>query len=83
MNYLELFKCYYNNEKPLKKIVLEGKEIVLSSKTKSFSFLLDKYQNLTEKILDTTKIVYFSDENYGSHFSTTNISFALWFEKLR
>ena len=74
MNYLEMFKYYYNNEKPLKKIVFEGKEIVLSSKTKSFSFLLDKYQNLTEKILDTTKIVYFSDDNYGSHFSTTNIT---------
>jgi hypothetical protein len=74
MNYLELFKCYYNNEKPLKKLVFEGKEIVLSSKTKSFSYLLDKYANLSEKIIDTSKTVYFSDENYGSHFSTTNIS---------
>ena len=74
MNYLELFKCYYNNEKPLKKLVFEGKEIVLSSKTKSFSYLLDKYPNLSEKIIDTSKTVYFSDENYGSHFSTTNIS---------
>ena len=68
MNYLEMFKYYYNDEKPLKKLVFEGKEIVLSSKTKSFSYFLDKYANLTEKIIDTTKIVYFSDENYGSHF---------------
>jgi len=82
MNYLELFKCYYNNEKPLKKLVFEGKEIVLSSKTKSFSYLLDKYANLSEKIIDTSKTVYFSDENYGSHFST-NISFVFGFEKLR
>ena len=83
MNYLEIFKYYYNNEKPLKKIVFEGKEIVLSSKTKSFYFLLDKYASISEKIIDKAKIVYFSDESYGSHFSTTNISFALGFEKLR
>ena len=74
MNYLEIFKYYYNNEKPLKKFVFEGKEIVLSSKTKSFSFLLDKNKKLSEKIIDTAKIVYFSDNSYESHFSTTNIS---------
>ena len=42
MNYLELFKYYYNNGKPLNKIVFENKGIILSSKTKSFYYLLEK-----------------------------------------
>jgi hypothetical protein len=37
MNYLKMFKYYYNNEKSLKKFVFEGKDIVLSLKTKSFT----------------------------------------------
>ena len=74
INYFEIFKYYYNNEKPLKKFVFESKEIVLSSKTKSFSFLLDKNKKLSEKIIDTAKIVYFNDICYGNHFSTINIS---------
>ena len=73
INYFEIFKYYYNNEKPLKKFVLESKEIVLSSKTKSFSFLLDN-KKLSEKIIDTAKIVYFNDICYGNHFSNTNVS---------
>ena len=74
MNYLQMFKYYYNNEKTLKKFVFEGKEIVLSLKTKSFSYLLEKYQDLSEKINETAKIVYFNDDSCGSLFSTTNIS---------
>ena len=67
MNYLKMFKYYYNSEKTLKKFV------VLSLKTKSFTYLLDKYQDLSEKINETAKMVYFNDDSCGSHFSTTNI----------
>ena len=73
MNYLKMFKYYYNSEKTLKKFVFEVKEIVLSLKTKSFTYLLDKYQDLSEKINETAKMVYFNDDSWGSHFSTINI----------
>ena len=73
MNYLKMFKYYYNSEKTLKKFVFEGKEIVLSLKTKSFTYSLDKYQDLSEKINETAKMVYFNDDSWGSHFSTINI----------
>jgi hypothetical protein len=60
MNYLKLFDYYYNKEEPLYKIIFENKEIILSSKTKSFYYLLEKYQDLKQEIIDTTKIVYFN-----------------------
>ena len=63
MNYLKMFKYYYNSEKTLKKFVFEGKDIVLSLKTKSFTYLLDKYQDLSEKINETAKMVYFNDDS--------------------
>ena len=40
MNYLELFNYYYNQEKPLKKLVFKNKEISLSTETESFFDLL-------------------------------------------
>ena len=61
MNLTELFNYYYNKEKPLNKIFFENKEIVLSSKTKSFYFLLRKYKNLKEKLINTDKIIYLND----------------------
>ena len=44
MNYLELFRYYYNDKKPLKEIVYKNIDINLSGneKCKSFSYLLDK-----------------------------------------
>ena len=74
MNYLELFKYYYNNGQPLNKIVFENKEIILSPKTKSKSFyyLLEKYKSQKQKIIETVKCVYFNDnDSSGSLFSTT------------
>lgn len=74
MNYLELFKYYHNNGKPLNKMVFENKEIILSSKTKSFYYLLEKYKNLRQKIIETAKSVYLSDfDSCGNPFSTETI----------
>jgi hypothetical protein len=67
-----MFKYYYNNKKTLKKFVFEGKKIVLSSKTKSFTYLLNKYQDLSEKINETAKMVYFNDDSCGILFSILN-----------
>ena len=75
MNYLELFRYYYNNGQLLKKIVFENREIVLSSKTKSFYYLIEKYKDLSQNIIDTVKSVYFDDDYYpGKYFSTKTIN---------
>ena len=60
MNYLKLFDYYYNKEEPLYKIIFENKLILLSSKTKSFYYLLEKNQDLKQEIIDTAKLVYFN-----------------------
>ena len=61
MNYLELFKLYYNDQKPVDKIVYENREIILSPGTKSFYFLLEKNKTIRQNIIDVTKIVYLND----------------------
>ena len=63
MSLTKLFNYYYNKEKPVNKIIFENKEIILSSKTKSFYFLLRKYKDLREKLIDTAKFVYLNDTN--------------------
>ena len=75
-NYLELFYIYYNNERPLEKMMFGNEEIILSKKTKSFYYLLEKEKNkdLRQKLITTAKSVYFgANENYGNKFSTTII----------
>ena len=65
MNYLDLFKIYYNNniESPLKEINFGEVKIPLSKNTKSFYFLLknENNQNIKEKIVEVVKLIYFSD----------------------
>ena len=73
MNYLELFKYYYNDNKesPLDSIFFENKKIPLSKDTKSFSHLLKKNESTKEYIVEVTKSIYFCDnENDGTLFST-------------
>ena len=74
MKCLELFKIYYNNEEPLlDKMVFENKEITLSTKTKSFYYLLEKYKYLRQNIIDTTKSVYWNNiYKYGNKFAIIN-----------
>ena len=55
MNFLELFKYYYNNEKPLNKITFENKEIYLSPRTKTFYDLLEAYKDQREDIIYAAK----------------------------
>ena len=49
MNYLDAFKLYYNNCKPLDIIDFEGKIITSSKDTKSFHFLYNETLIETEK----------------------------------
>ena len=59
MNYLKLFSYYYNEGRPLYKIVFENEEIILSKETKSFYYLLEKYKHLRQNLINTVESVYF------------------------
>ena len=58
MKYLDLFKYFYNDEKPLKELIIFGKKIILSEKTESFYHLLKKNKKTKERIIYFFKIVY-------------------------
>ena len=77
MNYLDLFKIYYNKEKTTNK-KNEEREEIRTTKTKEpkyFYDLLEKYKNLRNNLAKTVKEVYFSenDNKNGSPFSTKAI----------
>ena len=55
MNFLDLFKVYYNDKQPLKEFLLtnkkyEEKKIIISNETKSFYYLLEKEKNLKDNM---------------------------------
>ena len=72
MNYLDLFKYYYNNkESRLDAINFEKKKIPLTEGTKSFYELLEDNKEIKENIVEVAKIIYFCEhENDGTLFST-------------
>ena len=72
MNYLDLFKYYYNNkESRLDAIIFEKKKIPLTEGTKSFYDLLEDNKEIKENIVEVAKIIYFCEhENDGTLFST-------------
>ena len=72
MNYLDLFKYYYNNkESRLDEIIFEKKKIPLTEGTKSFYELLEDNKEIKENIVEVAKIIYFCEhENDGTLFST-------------
>ena len=69
MNYLKLFSYYYNKGKPLDKIVFENEEIILSKKTKSFYYLLEKYKYLRQHLINTVESVYFDGKEIYENFN--------------
>jgi hypothetical protein len=58
MKFLELCLLYYNDEKPLKELTIFDKKIILSEKTKSFYYLLQKNEELKSQIVYICKKVY-------------------------
>lgn len=60
MNYLELFNYYYNKGNLLKEVNIEGKNIILSKKTKSFSYLIDNNKGQKEYLFNAAKLAYFN-----------------------
>ena len=63
MKYLELFLYYYNDEQPLKKLTLFNEKVILSEKTKSFYDLLQKKEQLKERIIYFCKLIYLINKN--------------------
>jgi hypothetical protein len=62
IKFLDLFSIYYNEEQPLKEIFIDGKTIILSERTKSFYYLLQKYEKSREDIIRVTKMFYFGEK---------------------
>jgi hypothetical protein len=60
MKYISLFNYYYNNEK-----TINGKEIIFSSKTKSFKDLLEnkKNEDIKNLLIEAVKCAYFNGYN--------------------
>ena len=68
-NYLEVFEdYYYNNQKPLKLINFQGKDICISKKTKSFYYLVENYKEQEEKLKDSAKTDYMDENNRINNF---------------
>ena len=63
MNYLQLFKYYYNDEKPLNKIYFMEREIFFTPNTKSFYCLLEKNKTLKWEILQVVKSNYLEEND--------------------
>ena len=61
--FLELFKEYYNKEKPLKELKIFDKKVTLSEETKSFYYLLDENKELKDHIIYFCELVYLTDNN--------------------
>ena len=61
MNYLYLFYLYYNNKQPLEMFIIGDKNIILSKKTKSFYYLLQKNKQTEEDILKAVEDFYIKD----------------------
>ena len=59
INFVVLFSIYHNNCKPLKKIDFEGKEIILSHRTKPFFNLLKKNKSSKNELIEIVQKAYF------------------------
>ena len=74
LKYIDVFNKYYNNnEKPLDKIDFKEKTIKISSKTKSFYYLLEKNRTmdkLDKLMINLVKNVYLYENNKGNPFIT-------------
>ena len=65
LNYLDLFKCYYNDQKQIDKISFCDQIITLSKKTqkKTFYELLIKNKNIKRQLINAVKNVYFNGKD--------------------
>ena len=71
MKYINAFNLYYyNKEKALNTVYIQGKAITVSPKTKSFYYLLKKNEGLAQAMKNTVKTVYLNEYNKENPFTT-------------
>jgi hypothetical protein len=58
VKFLDLFKLYYNQKRPLNEIYFKGKKITLSKNTKNFYALLKKHETHEKKLIEIAEAVY-------------------------
>ena len=65
LNYLDLFRCYYNGQKQIDTISFCEQTITLSKKTqkKTFYELLIKNKNIKKELINAVKNVYFNGKD--------------------
>ena len=61
-NFLKVFSLYYNKGKELKSILIGGKVIPISKKTKDFSCLLKNNKQIEKELIEAAELVY-SNQN--------------------
>lgn len=61
-NFLKVFSLYYNKGKELKSILIGGKVIPISKKTKDFSCLLKNNKQIEKELIEVAELVY-SNQN--------------------
>ena len=68
IKYLDLFSKYYNNKQPLKVLLIEDKQIIFSTSTKSFYELLQKKHNLKLKdnLINVAENFYLNENNLSN-----------------
>jgi hypothetical protein len=59
--FLDLFKLYFNQKRPLEEIYFKGKKITLSKDTKNFYALLKKHETHEKKLIERAEAVYFNN----------------------
>ena len=64
-NFLKVFNLYYNNGNRLKSILIGGKEINLSEKTKDFSCLLKNNKQCENELLEAVELVYLNQNLFN------------------
>ena len=64
-NFLKVFNLYYNNGNRLKSILIGGKEITLSEKTKDFSCLLKNNKQCENELLEAVKLLYLNQNLFN------------------
>ena len=64
-NFLKVFNLYYNKGNRLKSILIGGKEITLSEKTKDFSCLLKNNKQCENELLEAVELVYLNQNLFN------------------
>ena len=85
LNYLDLFKCYYNDQKQIDTISFYEQIITLSEKTqkKTFYELLIKNKNIKKELINAVKNAYFNGKDPNNPIMDENRIESKWKEAIK